>query len=32
MRQIVEITPVTLKRLCNYGQVVENKMKRAHKK
>ena len=32
MRQIVEITPVTLKRLQNYGRVAENKMKKAHKK
>ncbi len=32
MRQIVEITPVTLKRLQNYGQVAENKTKIAHKK
>lgn len=32
MRQIVEITPVTLKRLRNYRQVAENQMKTAHKK
>lgn len=32
MRQIVEITPVTLRRLKNYGQVAENKMKVAHRK
>jgi len=32
VRQIVEITPVTLRRLRNYGQVAENKMKVAHKK
>jgi len=32
VRQIVEITPVTLKRLRNYGQVAENKKKMAHKK
>jgi len=32
VRQIVEITPVTLKRLRNYQQVAENKMKMAHKK
>lgn len=32
MRQIVEITPVTLKRLRNYRQVAENKKKMAHKK
>jgi hypothetical protein len=32
VRQIVEITPVTLKRLRNYGQVAENKTKIAHKK
>ncbi len=32
MRRIVEITPVTLQRLRNYGRVAENKMKMAHKK
>lgn len=32
MRQIVEITPLTLRRLRNYGQVAENKMKVAQKK
>lgn len=32
VRQIVEITPVTLRRLRNYGQVAENKTKMAHKK
>ncbi|APG28832.1 hypothetical protein A7E78_13935 [Syntrophotalea acetylenivorans] len=32
MRQIVEITPVTLRRIRNYGQVAENKTKMAHKK
>lgn len=32
MRQIVEITPVTLRRLRNYGQVAESKTKMAHKK
>ena len=32
VRRIVEITPVTLKRLRNYGQVAENKTKMAHKK
>ena len=32
MRRIVEITPVTLKRLRNYQQVAESKMKMAHKK
>lgn len=32
MRQIVEITPVTLRRIRNYGQVAENTMKMAHKK
>lgn len=32
MRQMLEITPLTLKRLRNYGQVVENSTKLAHKK
>lgn len=32
MRKIVEITPVTLRRLRNYGQVAENKTKMVHKK
>jgi len=32
VRQIVEITPVTLRRLRNYGQVAENKTKMAHRK
>lgn len=31
MRRIVEITPLTLKRLKNYRQVAENKTKAAHK-
>lgn len=32
VRKIIEITPVTLRRLRNYGQVADNKTKIAHKK
>jgi hypothetical protein len=31
MRQMIEITPMTLKRLQNYHQVVDNELKKAHK-
>lgn len=32
MRQIMEITPLNLKRLRNYAQVAENRTRLAHKK
>ncbi len=32
MRQVVEITPLNLRRLRNYGQVARNRTRLAHKK